>query len=116
MKPCYSALAFNIILPKEHKNFVFKQHSYSYLYVGNNKNFNIEHNFDQSLEMRFSGIKLYLSFNNDMRFTACRKDITGCVRITGKNQDFSIGKITIFPGNANTPIDDSIRYFSVLLS
>ena len=28
----------------------------------------------------------------------------GCVRIIGKNRDFPYGKITIFPGNANTPI------------
>ena len=31
------------------------------------------------------------------------KDIIGCVRITRKNRDFPYGKITIFPGIANTP-------------
>ena len=31
------------------------------------------------------------------------KVLNGCVRITGKNRDFPYGKITIFPGNANTP-------------
>ena len=33
----------------------------------------------------------------------------GCVRIKGKNRDFPYGKITIFPGNANTPIDDKFH-------
>ena len=56
----YSAPAFNIYNPaiRAYKHDV-KRHFYSYLYVSINENFGIEHSFDQSLEMRCSGVYLY---------------------------------------------------------
>ena len=53
VKPCYSTPAFDNPV-KDHTNFGFKKHFHSYSYIGNKENFGIEHNFDQSLEMRFS--------------------------------------------------------------
>ena len=60
MKPRYSAPAFNIILPIEHKKFDPKKYFHSYLYVGNSDNLGLEHNFDQSLEMCYCGVRLYI--------------------------------------------------------
>ena len=60
MKPRYSAPAFNIIPPIKHANFSPKRYFHSYSYVGNNENFSIEYNFDHSLEMRYSGVKVYI--------------------------------------------------------
>ena len=60
MKPRYSAPAYNEFPPIKHTNFGPKKHFHSNLYVGNSENLAIEHNFDQSLEMRYSGVQLYL--------------------------------------------------------
>ena len=46
----------------EHMNFGPKKHFHSYLYVSNSKNFSIEHNFGQSLEMGYSGVQLYVCY------------------------------------------------------
>ena len=56
VKPRYSAPAFNMIPPIEHINLCPKKCFHSYLYVGNKENLGIKHNFDQSLEMRYSGV------------------------------------------------------------
>ena len=56
VKPRYSAPAFDIIPTIKHKNFSLKKHFHSYLYVGNNENLGIEHNFDKSLEIRYTGV------------------------------------------------------------
>ena len=56
VKPRYTAPAFYIIPPIEHINFGPKKPFHSYLYVGNSENLGIKHNFDQSLEMRYSGV------------------------------------------------------------
>ena len=56
VRPRYSAPAFNIILPIEQTNFNLKKQTYSYLYVSNNGNLGLKYDFDQSLEMRYSGI------------------------------------------------------------
>ena len=60
VKPQYNAPAFNLILPKEHKYFGAKKYIHSYLHVGNSENLSLKHNFSQSLEMRYSGVKLQL--------------------------------------------------------
>ena len=53
-KPRYSALFFfHIVPPKNHMNFNQKN---IFTYEGNNENFNIKHDFDQSLEMRCNGV------------------------------------------------------------
>ena len=59
VKPQYNATAFNLILPKEHRYFRAKKYIHSYLHVGNSENLSLKHNFSQSLEMRYSGVKLY---------------------------------------------------------
>ena len=56
LTPRFSAPAYNIIPRIEHTNFDLKKYFHSCLYVGKSKNLNLEHNFDQSLEMRFSGV------------------------------------------------------------
>ena len=56
VKPRYNAPAFNKIPPIEHKYFSPKKYFHSYLYIGNNENLGIEYNFDESLEIRFSGV------------------------------------------------------------
>ena len=56
VKPRYSAPAFNIIPPIEYIVFGFNKCFHSYLHVGNRENYGIEHNFDQSLEIRYSGV------------------------------------------------------------
>ena len=56
MKPRYSAPAFNIIPPMELANFGPNKCYHNYLYVGNCENLYIKHKFDQSLEMRNSGV------------------------------------------------------------
>ena len=48
VKPRNSAPAFNII--------PLNKHFHSYLYVGNNENLDVEHYFEQSSEMRYSGV------------------------------------------------------------
>ena len=51
--------AYNIISPiYEHTDFDPRKYFSSYLHVGNIENFKLEHNFDQSLEMRRSGVQL----------------------------------------------------------
>ena len=52
VKPHYSTPAYNKFPPIEHNNFGPKKHVHSYLYVGNSENLGIEHNFNQSHEMR----------------------------------------------------------------
>ena len=37
---------------------------YSYLHIGNKKNLIMEHKFDQSLEMRYGKVLLYLKFGS----------------------------------------------------
>ena len=77
VKPRYSAPAFNIIPPIEHLNFGPEKYLYSYLYVGNSKNFSLEHDFDQSLEMRYSGVQLYYyGFTNTWNINANNFDNT----------------------------------------
>ena len=56
VKPRYNAPAFIIIPPIKHKNFDLKKYFHSYLHVGNSENLGLKHNFDQSLEMRDSGV------------------------------------------------------------
>ena len=58
VKPRYSAPTFNIIPPIEYTNFGSKKHFHGYLYIGNIENLNNFdlNNFDQSLEMRNSGV------------------------------------------------------------
>ena len=56
VKPRCSAPAFNTIPPIEHTNFDPKKCFHSYFYVGNKDNFGIEYNFDQFLEIRYSGV------------------------------------------------------------
>ena len=56
VKPRYSAPAFNIIPPVEHTNFSLKKCFYSYLYVGNREYVSLEHNFSQSLKIRYGGV------------------------------------------------------------
>ena len=58
VKPRYSVTAFNIFPPIEHMNIYPKKCFQSYLYVGTRKNLSIEHDFDQSLEIRYSGVYL----------------------------------------------------------
>ena len=58
VKPRYSAPAYNEIPPIEHINFGSKKCFHSYLYVGNSENLDLEYNFDQSLEMRYIGVRL----------------------------------------------------------
>ena len=57
--PLLTQPAFNTIPQIKHTNFGPKKLFYSYLFIGNNENLNIEFNFDQSLEMRYSGVLLY---------------------------------------------------------
>ena len=59
MKPRYNAPAYNEIPPIEYVNFCPKKRFHSYLYVGNSENLGLVHNFDQSLEIRYSGVQLY---------------------------------------------------------
>ena len=56
VKPHYSAPAFNIIPPIKHTKFGPEKYFHSYLFVGNKENLGIKHNFDQSLEIRYSGV------------------------------------------------------------
>ena len=58
--PRYGAPAFNKIPPIKLLNFSLKKYSYDYSYVGNSKNLSLKYNFDQSLEMRYSGVQLYM--------------------------------------------------------
>ena len=55
VQPRYSAPAFNIVPQIEDINFGPKKHFHSYVYIGKSENLDIKHNFDQSLEMRYSG-------------------------------------------------------------
>ena len=59
MKPRYNAPAFNKIPPIKRKCFGPKKYFHSYLHVDNSENLGLEHNFSQSLEMRYSGVWLY---------------------------------------------------------
>ena len=52
VKPHYNAPAFNMILPVKHINFG----PMKYFHIGNSENLGLEHNFGQSLEMRYSGV------------------------------------------------------------
>ena len=45
-----------MILPIEYINFNFKKYFDNYLNVGNSENLDIKYDFDQSLEMRYSGV------------------------------------------------------------
>ena len=54
--PFYSAPAFKEIPLIEHTDFGPMKLFYLHLYVGNNENLSIEYNFDQSPEMRYSGV------------------------------------------------------------
>ena len=59
MKPRYSAPVYNEFPPIKHANFGPKKHFHIYFYIGYSENLGLEHNFDQSLEMRYIGVQLY---------------------------------------------------------
>ena len=40
----------------ERKNFDSKKYFHNYLHVGNSKNFGLEYDFGQSLDMRYHGV------------------------------------------------------------
>ena len=65
VKPCYSAPAYNIIPLIELKIFSPKTYFHNHLHVGNNKNYSIEHNFDMSLQMRYSRVQLYSAIESN---------------------------------------------------
>ena len=60
INPRYGAPTFNIIPPIELINFCPKKCFNSYLHISNNANLGIEHSFDQSFEIRYSKVKLYI--------------------------------------------------------
>ena len=62
VKPRYSAPALNIIPPIEYTNFSSNKCLHSYLYIGDKQNLGIKNDIDQSIEIRYSGVKLYLHF------------------------------------------------------
>ena len=74
VKPRYNTPAYNEFPPIKHTNFGLKKYFNSNLYVGNSENLAIKHDFDQSLEMRYSGVQLYFNqyiiFFNDQNFQA----------------------------------------------
>lgn len=41
-------------------NFGPKKYFHSYFHIGNSENLSLKYNFGQSLEMRYSGVSLYL--------------------------------------------------------
>ena len=60
VKPRYSAPAFNIIPPIEHTHFSPEKCFKSYLYIGNKENLGLDYIFNQSLEISYSGVSLYV--------------------------------------------------------
>ena len=56
VKPHYSAPAYKEIPLIGFINFGLKKCMSSYLYIGNSENLDIEYDFDQSLEIRYSGV------------------------------------------------------------
>ena len=59
MKPRYSAPVYNEFPPIKHANFGPRKHFHIYFFIGYSENLGLEHNFDQSLEMRYIGVQLY---------------------------------------------------------
>ena len=55
-KPRYSAPAFNIVPPIDDTNFGPKKYFDSYLHTGNSENLDIQHDFELSFEIRYSGV------------------------------------------------------------
>ena len=68
VKPRYNAPAYTEFPPIEHTNFVPKKHFHSYFYIGNSENLRLEHNFDQSLEIRYIGVQLYCKMGENQAF------------------------------------------------